>query len=487
MRKKTTKMIKALNLFRNREISGHDGNQGHLVEREKMKKNYIHKAVVNQSNFHKASRIGQSWSLFLCLSLALVFLSLIFSRPLMAQENQDKYLVEKLLVYVEPGFGSAEAFSQAIPFVTFVKEREQANVLVEISRSLSEGQEVFKVKFTGQKELAGKNYAAEFVLPLNAEPELLQKELVRTIKLGLIPYAGRTPEASKLKIRLEEEVKPTAVVDPWNFWVFSLSTNSFLNGEKSFSYDSLYGNFSANRVTPEWKIRLSLSGSYYRNSFDYEDMSFISSSYGGSFRVLVAKSLGEHWSVGSFVNVTSSTYQNIKLAASISPALEYNIFPYSQSTRRQLRLTYSLDLGPAYYREETIFDKTRQFLVRDNLSLTLELKQKWGTISTSVEGSHYFHDFSKYRIQFNNDLSIRLFRGFSLNLYGGYARIHDLISIAKAGASWEDVLLMRKQLATSYNYFFSVGISYSFGSIFSNVVNPRFGSGSSGFSMSISY
>jgi hypothetical protein len=487
MGNKAIKMIIDVNFIMNKKISCQDGNKDNLRERVKMKNNHGYKYTFSQGAFHRASRVGQNWSLFLFLSITLVFISLIFSRPLMAQENQDKYLVEKLLVYVEPGFGSAEAFSQAIPFVTFVKEKEQANVLVEISRSTSEGQEVFKVKFTGQKELAGKDYSAEFALPLNPEPELLQKELIRTIKLGLIPYAGRTPEASKIKIRLEEEVKPTAVVDPWNFWVFSLSTNSFLNGEKSLSYNSLYGNFSANRVTPEWKIRLSLSGSYYRNSYEYEGMNYTSSSRGGSFRALVAKSLGEHWSVGSFVNVTTSTYQNIKLAASISPALEYNIFPYSESTRRQLRITYSLDLGPAYYREETIFDKTREFLVRENLSLTLELKQKWGTISTSLEGSHYFHDFSKYRIEFNNDLSIRLFRGFSLNLYGGYARIHDLISIAKAGASWEDVLLMRKQLATSYNYYFSVGISYSFGSIFSNVVNPRFGSGSSGFSMSISY
>ncbi|MBC7364718.1 MAG: hypothetical protein H5U07_09315 [Candidatus Aminicenantes bacterium] len=452
-----------------------------------MKDIYSHKHIAGQKAFYKVGQTSQSQSLLICLSFTLVILSLIFSQALIAQENQDKFLVEKLLIYMEPDFGSAEAFAQAIPFVTFVKDREQANIFLEITRKSSDGQEVVKLKFTGQKELAGKDYAVEFSLPLNAEPELLHKKLVRTIKLGLVPYAGRTPEASKLKIRLEEEVKPTAVVDPWNFWVFSLSTNSFLNGEKSFSYDSLYGNFSANRVTPEWKIRLSLSGSYNRNSYNYEDMNFTSSSYGGSFRALVAKSLGEHWSVGSFANVSSSTYQNIKLAASISPAIEYNLFPYSQSTRRQLRITYSLDVGPVYYREETIFDKTKEFLVRENLSLTLELKQKWGTISTSIEGSHYFHDFSKYRLEFNNDLSIRLFQGFSINLYGGYSRIHDLISIAKAGASWEDVLLMRKQLATSYDYYFSVGISYSFGSIYSNVVNPRFGSGGSGFSMHISY
>ena len=35
--------------------------------------------------------------------------------------------------------------------------------------------------------------------------------------------------------------------------------------------------------------------------------------------------------------------------------------------------------------------------------------------------------------------------------------------------------LRRKAQATSYNYSISVGLRYTFGSIYSNVVNPRFG------------
>ncbi len=110
------------------------------------------------------------------------------------------------------------------------------------------------------------------------------------------------------------------------------------------------------------------------------------------------------------------------------------------------------------------------------MSATLELKEKWGTISTSIEGSHYFHDFSKYHVNLYAEISLRLFKGLSFDLYGGGSRIHDQLSLPKMGASYEDILLMRKQLATSYEYYFSVGLSYTFGSIYSNVVNPRFGS-----------
>ncbi|UCE42062.1 MAG: hypothetical protein JSV17_03545 [Candidatus Aminicenantes bacterium] len=49
----------------------------------------------------------------------------------------------------------------------------------------------------------------------------------------------------------------------------------------------------------------------------------------------------------------------------------------------------------------------------------------------------------------------------------------------------EEVLLRQKQLATGYTYSMSVGLSYTFGSLKSKVVNPRFGTG--GRSISISF
>jgi hypothetical protein len=60
-------------------------------------------------------------------------------------------------------------------------------------------------------------------------------------------------------------------------------------------------------------------------------------------------------------------------------------------------------------------------------------------------------------------------------LVAKYDRIKDQISLGKSSASTEEILLRLRQLATDYSYSFSVGISYSFGSIFNTVVNPRFG------------
>ncbi|MDZ7341730.1 MAG: hypothetical protein ONB27_10280 [candidate division KSB1 bacterium] len=49
-----------------------------------------------------------------------------------------------------------------------------------------------------------------------------------------------------------------------------------------------------------------------------------------------------------------------------------------------------------------------------------------------------------------------------------------------AGATLEEVLLRQRQLETSYNYWTSIGLSYTFGSIYNNIVNPRFGGSGSG-------
>lgn len=65
--------------------------------------------------------------------------------------------------------------------------------------------------------------------------------------------------------------------------------------------------------------------------------------------------------------------------------------------------------------------------------------------------------------------------------FGTVDRTRDQIYLPKAGATTEEILVRQRQLATSYRYSMTFGITYSFGSIFNNVVNPRFGGGGGGF------
>jgi hypothetical protein len=114
-------------------------------------------------------------------------------------------------------------------------------------------------------------------------------------------------------------------------------------------------------------------------------------------------------------------------------------------------------------------------LINQSLTISLEIREPWGNASTSIEGSHYFHDLSKYRIELWGNLDIRVFKGLSLDIFGRFERIRDQLSLPVGEASLEEVLLARKELATNYEYSISVGLRYTFGSVYSNVVNPRFG------------
>lgn len=376
-----------------------------------------------------------------------------------------------------PGL-SGEALQADIAFVRFVTDRAQAQVIVTV--------EPARVLFAGRGEY--EKTRAEYPLgpEPNEPPDRFRTRLVQTLRLGLLRYASKSPAAGLLSVSLLDAVKPTSVVDPWNFWVFSVSGNTFVNGEKSYAMSNLFGSFSANRVTPDWKLRMSAGLSLSRNRYTLEDYDYTSDSHSTSFSGLAVKSLGDHWSAGVILEFQRSTYANTRWGVNPRPAIEYDVFPYAESTKRQFRFLYTI--GPTFirYDEPTIYDKTRESLLGQSLTAALEFKQPWGALSADLTGSHYFHDLSKYRVELSAEVSIRLFKGFNVNFEGSGSRVHDQLNLAKGGATLEEVLLQRKQLATGYSYSFQAGFSYSFGSIFSNIINPRFGSGNGGFSMNIS-
>lgn len=390
-------------------------------------------------------------------------------------------------VFLEaPGLDLAR-LQKDIGFVAFVTSLQESTVHVTITLRKAEGGEEYVLTFTGRDCFKDDNNVLFYKPEPAATPDQVLDALARTLKLGLVRYAAKTSCAKQMSVDFEQKVKPTSVVDPWDFWVFSLSGNGFLSGEQSLTMGSYSGSFSASRVTPEFKFRASGSANYGKDVFRYEGEEIASTSESYYGNAVAVKSLGEHWSAGGYISGQSSTYMNLDRQLSLAPAVEYNVFPYSESTKRQLRILYKLGVTLAKYREETIYNKTSETLWSESLTATLELVRPWGTASVSLEGSHYFHDIKFYRLELNGEVSVRIWKGLSFNIDGGGSRIHDQLGLPLAGASLEEVLLRRQQLETSFDYYFSVGVSFTFGSTKSKVVNPRFGAGEGGVSISISY
>jgi hypothetical protein len=68
---------------------------------------------------------------------------------------------------------------------------------------------------------------------------------------------------------------------------------------------------------------------------------------------------------------------------------------------------------------------------------------------------------------------MRVFKGFSVRFLENLEFIHDQISLPAGDASLEDLLLQQKQIATEFESGLSLGVTYTFGYEFNNIINKR--------------
>jgi len=416
--------------------------------------------------------------LSLLLGFCLVFvLSARFSFPQEKSSDIEEMKKTAPKVFIDCGICDIDHIRTEITFVNYVRDRKEADVhvLVTSLRTGAQGRE-YTLAFIGQNRFEGIDDTHKYFTESTDTEDEIREGMAKALKVGLMSYVAKTPIASRIRLSYSDVVEETASEDKWNYWVFTISGDGQLSGEESYKSKSLSGSFNASRVTPDLKISLSLYGSHYQENFDYDSTSLESTQDSLSLGGLVVKSISDHWSYGAYFDSGSSTFENIKFGLTFQPALEYNLFPYPQSTRRQLRFLYKIGFDSVRYREETIYYKMKETLWEQSLSITFDIKEKWGSISTTLSGSHYFHDVSFYRLTLFNILNIQVVKGLNFFAFGGGSRIHDQFSLVKGDISLDEVLLKRTQLATGYDYFGAVGLSFTFGSIFTNVVNPRFGS-----------
>ena len=297
------------------------------------------------------------------------------------------------------------------------------------------------------------------------------------LKMGMMPYVAKTPLYSEVIITPTDAVEQDVVEDNWNNWVFELEAEPDFEGEESYKELELRSSVSATRITHEWKLELDFDHRYTRTKYTYDDTLYTNDKSYQGLDLLMVKSLGDHWSAGLRSTLLSSSYNNINLGLVVMPSVEYNIFPYSKSTHRQLRLLYGVGSSFRIYNDSTIYDQIEELLWQQTLQIAYQVQEKWGSVNVSLEGSNFFHDFSKNRVALGGYISIRIFKGLSLRVRGGVARINDQLSLVRGSASEAEILLQLQELQTSYHLEGGLGLTYTFGSIYNNIVNPRFGNG----------
>ena len=414
------------------------------------------------------------------LPFSVLFLPLCFcGHRLPAQEAPPTDAALRVYLDCQTFHCDFDHFRREIPFVHWMRDRLDADVhVLGTSQRTGGGGEEHTFEFLGRGRFAGRVDTLVYVSRnTDTEPEV-RDGLVRTVKLGLVPFIAATPYAERLRVTWdapEGAVAATPLADPWDLWVFTVALNGYFNGESESRSLSGFGNVTAERTSENVKLRFGLSGSYGRDEFDIPelDSTIVSERkrYGASARGVW--SLGGHWSAGAAASFSRDTYFNLDLSLLAGPAVEYDIFPYAESTRRQITFQYQLGIGAYDYTEVTVFGETSEVRPLHRAGVGMGLRQPWGSVSLSFEASQYLHDLEKHSLGLFANLEVRLFRGLSLDLYGYGERVKDQLYLSGEGLTPEERLLRVRALETDFRYFASIGLSYRFGSKVADVVNPR--------------
>jgi hypothetical protein len=387
-----------------------------------------------------------------------------------------------LRVFVDCNFCDFDHLRVETPWVAFVRDRTVADVhLLLAEQSTGAGGERYTLHAIGLGSFASRGDTLSFSTAPDATDDIVRTEIVRNVQLALVPYALRTAAGRNLRVTSPEsdddDDRPSGP-DRWNAWVFELSTGASMQREQQQSDVSGHGEIEAQRVTSALKIGFEIEAEFDRSRFTLDDGRKVTStreSYNGG--AVIVRSVGQRWGVGAELSVSSSTFENTRLAIRTAPAIEYSVWPYEEATRRQLTFQYSVGASAFRYREETIFDRMSETRPTQALVIGYDVRQPWGEAEASVEAANYLDDPSQHRLVGNGSISFRVARGLQLEFGGSAALIHDQLAIVKRDATPEEILLQRRALRTDYRYDAFLGLSYTFGSIFNSVVNPRFGTG----------
>jgi hypothetical protein len=362
-----------------------------------------------------------------------------------------------------------------VTFVNYVRDRTEADVQLTITcRATGDGGKEYCLTFLGLCSFRDINSVLKHTTTPDATPDEARKALVDAIRRGLVPFVARTGLRDALSIEFTPPAAPAAVTDPWHNWVFSFSLYGWANGDQAYSYIYYNAYPKVSRVTEMDKLVLAGGVSTTRNQFvlDTTVVTALSRSYYAN--AAYGRKLSNHLGLGGRFLYNTSDYNNLRYSFALGPKLEYDIVPYSEYVRHKVYIQLIPTVQHANYFDTTMYDKLSEYAVQNEAVLGATLTRSWGTVELSADGSHYLHDITKNRLSLYGSVSLRVVAGLSVSVSGGYDFIHDQLALRKAGATEEERLLRLREMATGYSYWTSVDVTYTFGSVFSNIVNPIF-------------
>ncbi|NEW80404.1 MAG: hypothetical protein GZ086_13480 [Gelidibacter sp.] len=400
----------------------------------------------------------------------MLLLAVLASCNLFAQNEST------LKIFLNCNYCDITYIKQNLDYVEFVRDQKDADVhLLFRTQVNGSGGTIYEIEFIGQNNYSEVQDKLTFSTNSDSTDSEIREMILKYTKLGLVRYWLKNGTHDKISVEMkkkEDDVKEQK--DVWNNWVFDIGLRGHFYGQESNKTQNFNFSVTAKQVTDKNKFYLRGSSSDSRSVYTFDGTDIISSQKSSNLTLYDVVSINNHWSTGVFAEAGKSTYRNKAFYASLKPAIEYNFFSYEESSKKQLTLAYKVGGIHTNYNERTIFNKEKEFLWEHNLSLGGSIKQKWGSISSQASYESFLKDPSLNAFSFYLGTNFRIVKGLSVNVSGNYDITNNQINLAAGDLSLEELLLSQKQVKSGYNYFFSVGLNYSFGSMFNTIVNPRF-------------
>lgn len=423
------------------------------------------------------------------LTVTLIFLCLVVNSISAAEKPEKDIRIKsrgslsydkrdaKIKVYIEGVRLDMDYMRRNMRFADFVNDPAVADVHIIITNQRSgSGGMVYSLMYNNLTFENFNDFTITCTTLADDTNEEERSKMKDALSLGLMPFVNQTKASNQLSFlyRGETEVaQAEEVKDPWNNWTFRGDVSGWANLEESKKNYSYSFNARADKVTENIRIRNNARRSVDTQKYTSDGEVYRSDNTSTYASTSVVKSLSSRWSTGLFGNLYNSNYRNTKYSITVKPAIEYNIFPWDISDRKVFTIAYYI--GPEWmkYYEESIYDKMEESLWEQSLRLDLQIVQTWGEIEAGLNATNYMHDWTKNRITFDTDLSVRIIRGLSVRMGFRVENVHDQIYLPKGDVSLEDVLLNKVQLPSSFEVGANVGIRVQFGSIYNNIVNNR--------------
>ena len=424
----------------------------------------------------------------LCIRRAAFALGLLFlvAAPLVAQHEDAARPAPasepRLRVFLDCPTGGCDRnyLVTNLPFVLWTQDRLDADVHALITGlGTAAGGTEYTIALLGRAAFAARSDTLRATILPNSTEEMRRREMARVLTIGLLPFAVRVSDSGPFSVRYDAPPNAgsgigSVIRDPWNFWVYRLRANGSGNAESLNSSYNINGSVNVSRTTESWKLSLNLYEEYRANTFTLSDGSeptYILRSSDVSARVV--RSVSEHWSIGARGTGGRSDFRNQDAFGGLDLSAEYNVFPWKEATSRQLIAAVALG-GRFYdYQDTTIYDLVAETRPIARAILAGESRQQWGTLDASLRYTHFLHDAATYNVSFNGRAQFRITRGLALEIRGDAAKVNDQLYLRRDGASDEEVLTRQRALATNFRIGGSVGLSFTFGSIYNTIVNPR--------------